>query len=197
MKKILAIMGSPRKKKNTDTLLESLLAGIDQEQYQIEKVNLVDLNISHCTGCDYCGSKGHCIIKDDMVQLYEKIDQSQIIILAAPVYFNSLNGLSKNMIDRCQKYWSIKYSLGQNYKRGEDRQGIFLATGGAPYGHKQFEGCHPVVDFFFKAINVDHRGSYYLSNTDEKPSKERKDIPKELEEIGRNIVNLSYFQIQK
>lgn len=197
MKKVLAIMGSPRKKKNTDILLESLLAGIDQEKYQIEKVNLVDLNVGYCTGCDYCGSKGDCIIKDDMVQLYEKIDQSQIIILAAPVYFNSLNGLSKNMIDRCQKYWSIKYSLGQNYKRGEDRRGIFLGTGGAPYDHRQFEGCYPVLDYFFKAVNVEHRGSYYLSNTDERPSQEREDIQKELQEIGRNIHDLQYFQIQR
>ena len=129
MKKVLAIMGSPRKGKNTNSALDFFLEGLDQGQFSLDKVYLMDLSIGHCTGCDYCGSTGICIIKDDMQSLYDKIDQSDLVILAAPLYFNSINGLSKNMIDRCQKYWSQKYSLGQSYKRGEDRLGVFI--GGA------------------------------------------------------------------
>lgn len=197
MKNILAIMGSPRKGKNTNAMLEHLLGGIDKERFNVEKVNLRDLNVGFCTGCDYCGGTGNCILKDDMVQLYEKVDQSDIIILAAPLYFNSVNGLTKNMIDRCQKYWSLKYSLGQNYKRGEDRVGIFLCAGGAPYSHSQFDGTLPVLDFFFKAINVDHRGNYFVANTDQRPIKERAEIGEELRKIGQNVEHLDYFHIQR
>ncbi|HEY8363461.1 MAG TPA: flavodoxin family protein [Tissierellaceae bacterium] len=197
MKKILALMGSPRKGKNTDVLLGYLLDGINKEEYEIKKINLIDKKINHCTGCDYCGHVEGCVEKDDMYEIYEGFDTSDIIILAAPIYFNSINGLTKNMIDRCQRYWSLKYTLGKKYKNTEDRIGIFLAVGGAPFAFEQFSGSIPVVDYFFKAINVTYKGNYFVSNTDNLSVAERPEIRKELYEIGRNIENITDFYIQK
>ena len=197
MKKVLAIMGSPRKGKNTNSALDFFLEGLDQGQFSLDTVYLKDLSIGHCTGCDYCGSTGICIIKDDMQSLYDKIDQSDLVILAAPLYFNSINGLSKNMIDRCQKYWSQKYSLGQSYKRGEDRVGVFISTGGAPYSHNQFDGAIPVMDFFFKAINVQHKGNYFVSGTDNSEVKDRSDVAEELRNLGNKILEGRSFRIHR
>lgn len=197
MKKVLAIMGSPRKGKNTNSALDFFLEGLDQGQFSLDKVYLKDLSIGHCTGCDYCGSTGICIIKDDMQSLYDKIDQSDLVILAAPLYFNSINGLSKNMIDRCQKYWSQKYSLGQSYKRGEDRLGVFISTGGAPYSHNQFDGAIPVMDFFFKAINVQYKGNYFVSGTDNSEVKDRSDVAEELRHLGNKILEGRSFRIHR
>lgn len=197
MKKVLAIMGSPRKSKHTNDLLDYLLDGIDKEKYEINKVYLGDLQIDYCTGCDYCGIKGECVKKDDMHILYDGFDESDIIILAAPLYFNTINGMAKNMVDRCQKYWSMKYSLGGDYKRGQNRTGLFLSVGGAPYTHDQFAGTFPIMDFFFKAINADYKGNYFISNTDKIAIADREDIKKELFEMGQNIDKLSGFIIQK
>lgn len=196
-KKILAIMGSPRNNRNTNQALDFLLQEIDKEIFQIKKVYLNKLNINPCTGCDYCGHKEGCSQKDDMIELYKDFDNSHIIILAAPLYFNSINGLTKNMIDRCQKYWSLKYSLGGNYKRGEDRVGIFVSVGGAPYTYDQFNGAFPVIDFFFKAINVEYKGNYLISDTDKVAVKDKVDIIKDLLCIGRNILNMDEFHIHK
>ncbi len=197
MKKVLAIMASPRKNKNTNSLIKFLLEGISKVDYTIDKVDLNSLEIRNCTGCDYCGHKGNCTVKDDMNILYDKFDKSDIIILAAPLYFNSLNGMAKNMIDRCQRYWSLKYSLGQNYKRGQDRVGIFLSVGGAPFTFDQFSGTIPVIDFFFKAINAEYRGNYFVSNTDKVQIKDRQDIELDLRAIGENLSHLQKFHIQK
>lgn len=190
-------MGSPRKSKNTNDILDFFIDGLDEDKFEIEKIYLRDLNISNCTGCDYCGHKGNCTVQDDMNVLYEKFDNSDLIVLGAPLYFNSVNGLTKNMIDRCQRYWSMKYSLGQNYKRGEDRTGLFLAVGGAPYSHDQFNGTIPVMDFFFKAINAEYKGNYFVSNTDLVAIKNRSDIKEELRSIGENILELGNFYIHK
>lgn len=197
MKKVLAIMGSPRKNKNTNKALDYLLDGIDKNAFDIKKIYLRDLKINYCTGCDYCGKTGSCVLKDDMDLLYEGFDDSDIIILAAPLYFNSLNGLTKNIIDRCQKYWSLKYSLGQQYKRGEDRIGLFLSVGGAPYSHNQFNGALPIMDFFFKSINAKYLGNYFVSGTDEVSIENRIDIEKELKEIGRNILTTKDFYLHR
>lgn len=197
MKKVLAIMGSPRKNKNTDTLLDYLLEGIQELDYEITKVYLRDIEVRGCTGCDHCGQTAGCVFNDGMNTLYDGFDNSDIVIFAAPIYFNSINGMSKNIVDRCQRYWSLKYILGQNYKRGEDRKGIFLSVGGAPYTNDQFIATTPIMDFFFKAINVDYLGNYVVSNTDNQPIKDKKSIRNELNEIGRNIDRAESFYLHR
>lgn len=197
MKKVLAIMASPRKNKNTDLALDFFLKSLDQDEFEINKIYLKDMEIKACTGCDYCGRVEGCVQRDDMDKLYEEFDRSDLIILAAPLYFNSINGLGKNMIDRCQKYWSLKYSHGQNYMRNQARMGIFISVGGAPYSHDQFHGTIPVVDFFFKAINADYRLNYFISNTDKKPVSDREKVKSDLEELARDLVNMDYLTIHR
>ncbi len=197
MKKVMALMGSPRKGKNTDELLDYLLDGIEDKDYEINKIYLKDKKINPCTGCECCGKSGLCIIDDDMDEIYREFDNSDIIVLAAPIYFNSVNGMTKNMIDRCQRYWSLKYSLKKEYKRTEDRIGIFLSTGGAPFTLDQFTGAVYVMNYFFKAINANYKGNYFVSNTDNSPIKKRLDIKKELHEIGSNILEIKDFYLQK
>lgn len=197
MKKVLALMGSPRKGKNTDKALEYLLDGIRENNYEINKIYLRDKNINPCTACDYCGTVEGCANKDDMDLIYEGFDNSDIIILAAPIYFNSVNSLTKIMIDRCQKYWSLKYSIGKQYRKTEDRVGMFLATGGAPFTFDQFNGAVPVMDYFFRSINAEYRGNYFVSNTDGEITEKRLDIKEELFEIGKNIWNIKDFYLQR
>lgn len=197
MKSVLAIMGSPRKKMNTNQALDYILNGINDREYEVKKIFLRDLDIKYCTGCNYCSRKAGCIQKDDMQSVYRLIDDADIIIFAAPLYFNSLNGLSKNVIDRCQKYWGLKYSLGEDYKREENRKGIFLSTGGSPWVYDQFLGTKPVLELFFKSINVEYLGNCFISNTDTIPVFERQDIEKELTTIGEDISNLEHFTIHK
>lgn len=193
MKKVLAIMGSPRRNKNTEKLLDFLLEGIKELDYEVNKVIIKDIEIHACTGCDHCGRTSKCIFNDGMVDVYDKIDNSDLVIFAAPLYFNSLNGISKNLVDRMQRYWSIKYTIGDNYKRNQDRKGIFLSAGGAPFSHNQFNGTLPVMDFFFKAINCHYLGNYFFSNTDERNVHHSIHVKDQLFQIGKNIETIDDF----
>lgn len=197
MKKVLAIMGSPRKKKNTDNLLDALLNQLNKDKFLVEKIYLRDLDIKHCTGCEYCNKTGTCATKDDMSGLYDTVDASNIIIFAAPVYFNSINGMAKNMIDRCQRYWSLKYSLGQEYKRNEDRIGIFLSVGGAKFTYDQFDGSIAVMDYFFRAINAKYKGNCFISNTDNIAVSNRSDLTDLFKDIECDIINSKDFYLHR
>lgn len=196
-KKVLAIMGSPRKNRYTDKSLSVIIDNIDRDLYEVKKVDLRDLKIEHCVACEYCGKSGECVRKDSMEDLYKDFDTSDIVILAAPIYFNSVNSLTKTMIDRCQVYWSRKYVLGDSYKRGQDRKGIFLSVGGAPFTREQFTGAIPVMDYFFRAINMDYIGNMFISHTDEMKLEDEKNILKDLKYIGENIDSSRGFSIQK
>lgn len=197
MKKVLALMGSPRKNKNTNKALDLLLDGIDTEKHIIKKIYLGSLTINPCTGCDYCSHKEACVEKDDMQIIYEEFDKADVVILAAPLYFNSFNGLTKNLIDRCQKYWSLKYSHGKQYKRNMGRKGICICVGGAPFTFDQFIGVNPILDFFFKSINAEHMGNYFISNTDKEAVEMQELFKSELKMIGKDFDSLKKFHIQR
>lgn len=196
MKKLLAIMGSQRINKNTNAALDAFLEGIGEE-VEVKKVNLREFKINHCTQCDYCWSTGQCIFKDDMQEMYKLLDESDYVVLASPVYFNSVNGMSKAMIDRCQRYYGIKFSYGREKIEIKNKVGIFITTGGAKFTMDQFLGSRLVVDHFFMVINAKYLGNYFVSETDDYPVMDNLQIEGELKQIGENLGSLRKFQIQR
>lgn len=189
MKKVLAIMGSPRKNKNTDLLLDQVIKGISIHKPQIDKIYLRDLNISPCISCGYCEKTGECSIKDDMQELYKKFDDSDVIIIASPLYFNTVSSLVKIMIDRCQVFWANKYIIrNPSIYTKKKRKGLFICTAGSPYRENQFDACVPVMDLFFKAINTSYTDNIFVSNTDKVFINKREDVLNKSYEIGRNLL---------
>lgn len=101
MKKVLIISGSPRKGGNSDTLCDQFAKGAEESGNEVEKVMLKERKIAYCTGCGACYSKHVCSQKDDMAEILEKMIEADVIVLASPVYFYSINGQLKTFIDRC------------------------------------------------------------------------------------------------
>ncbi len=177
MKKVLAIMGSPRKKMNTDKLLDKVLEGVKTTGADIKKVYLKDLKFSPCIGCDSCGKTGLCFMKDDMVDIYDDFNNSDAVIIASPLYFNTVSSLTKMMIDRCQVYWSSKYVLkNPSIDVNKKRAGMFICVGGAPYKDDHFNACIPVMDLFFKAVNTKYKDNIFASHTDALPVWDREEL---------------------
>lgn len=99
-KKVLIISGSPRKGGNSDLLCDEFMRGALEAGHRAEKVRLQELKISGCRACYGCRNTGVCVQKDDMEALLEKMVQADVIVLATPVYFYSMDGQMKTMIDR-------------------------------------------------------------------------------------------------
>ena len=85
--KTLGIFGSPRKGRNTDVLLEEALKGAEKEGSDVERLHIADFHITPCIECLQCLQKGECVIQDDMQKIYPKLLESDIIILASPIFF--------------------------------------------------------------------------------------------------------------
>ena len=83
--RVLGVVGSPRKNGNTETLVDEVLRGAT-----VEKIFLNDLDIKPCqaTCNEYCMATGNCRIGDDMSTLYDKLYNSDVIVLGTPVYWN-------------------------------------------------------------------------------------------------------------
>ncbi len=100
-KKVLVLSASPRKGGNSDLLCDRFLLGAREAGHQAEKIRLRDRKINYCTACDACqGNGGKCTHKDDMSEILEKMIGADVIVMATPVWFYSMNGQMKTLIDR-------------------------------------------------------------------------------------------------
>jgi multimeric flavodoxin WrbA len=99
--KVLAISASPRKGGNSDVLCDQFLKGAGEAGHETEKISLSDKRLNPCTGCYGCGKTNACVIQDDMAEILQKLTQADVVVLATPVYFYSMDAQMKMMIDRC------------------------------------------------------------------------------------------------
>ena len=94
---LVAIVGSPRKKGNTEVLVDRILEGFSGKapDVEVEKIRIADLTIEPCRGTLACRKTGVCVIQDDMQPLLEKIKRADGIIIGSPVYRRHLPGQTK------------------------------------------------------------------------------------------------------
>ena len=69
------------------------------------KVTLVDVahkKIAGCLACEYCHTKGNgaCIQKDDMQELYPLMAEAEVLVLASPIYYFTMNAQIQAPIQR-------------------------------------------------------------------------------------------------
>jgi len=100
IKKILGIMGSPRRNGNTHILVSSILEGAQSEGARGDILLLDDLTIQECNGCHCCWEGKGCSKDDDMNGVYPKIIESDGIVFGTPVYWYGPTALMKGFIDR-------------------------------------------------------------------------------------------------
>jgi multimeric flavodoxin WrbA len=100
VKKILGVVGSPRKNGNTDILVSRILDGAKAAGVAVEKIFLADLKIAECDGCHACWKAERCAKDDDMQALYPKIIGSDLIVFGTPVYWYGPTALMTGFIDR-------------------------------------------------------------------------------------------------
>ena len=188
--KVLGIFGSPRKGGNTDLLLEEALKGAEKEGAEVDRLRISDLHVTPCTECLHCLEKGQCVIQDDMQMIYPRLLESDIVILASPIFFYGITAWAKALVDRSQALWARKYvlkdpSLG---KEGKRRKGYFISVGGTK-GQKVFEGAVLTAKYFFDVLNADYVGELTFRSVDAKGDILRQsDALRQAFEAGRTLV---------
>lgn len=105
-KKVLILSGSPRKGGNSDILCDQFARGAAQAGHEVEKIRVAEKNIGYCRACYACKESGVCVIRDDMAGILQKMIDADVIVLASPVYFYSIDAQLKTVIDRSVARWT-------------------------------------------------------------------------------------------
>ena len=111
MKKIMAIIGSPRKGGNTEILTDSVIEGCKSKgTVEIEKFFVVDKKIAYCNGCLACVEHGAmgCVIQDDMRVLLERMVECDGLVFATPNHVRSATAPMINFLSRMLPLLTLK-----------------------------------------------------------------------------------------
>lgn len=105
-KNVLILSGSPRKDGNSELLCNEFMKGAQENGNKVEKIRVAEKKIGFCRACYYCRTNdGKCAIQDDMSDVLQKMITADVIVLASPVYFYSIDAQLKALIDRTVSRW--------------------------------------------------------------------------------------------
>jgi len=146
--KLLAINGSPRKEGNSSSILSEFLRGAAVNDRDITEIRAGQIKIKPCNGCLKCGIYKECVLKDDeWGHLSKDILESDVIVIALPVYFHHFPGPLKNIIDRFRSFVSVqvtKEGLIHTPWQPWTKRFVLLLSLGSPIP----DDAQPIIDLF-------------------------------------------------
>ncbi len=100
--KILVLDGSPRPNGNTASMVGAFAEGARESQHEVTVIPICKKEIAGCLACGYCHTKGEgrCIQQDDMQEIYPVLQETEMLVLASPVYHHGFTGQLQCAINR-------------------------------------------------------------------------------------------------
>jgi multimeric flavodoxin WrbA len=148
-----------------------------------ERVRLCELNIQGCVECFTCAKtkKGPgCAQEDDMVELYDRMVDADLVIWASPVFCWGVTGQTKLALDRC-----LALLTGEDLLKGS-RWAVVLSAGG-----DWFDGADLIVEMFGRMARyagVEYLGQHVAANCPDLPGlKKNRALAQAAREFGRKL----------
>ena len=169
--KSIILNGSPFRNSHTGRLIDEFSKNLNSE---IEVINSYKLNISPCIDCKQCFKKPGCSIKDDMTSVYEKIEESDALIIATPMHFGIVSAPLFTLFSRLQSYWAYKHGFRDIPDNIRKKYGALLVTTGGKWVNME-SLVESVADFAFDHTNTKSIGSVFAYQTDSHPVAENEE----------------------
>lgn len=100
--KITILNGSPRPQGNTAKMISAFRAEAEKGGHTVAEFDVCRMNIKGCLACEFCHGKGEgrCVQQDDMHKIYAELADTEMLVLASPIYYHGISGQLKCAIDR-------------------------------------------------------------------------------------------------
>jgi len=157
-KLILGICGSPRKQGTEYAIQYALNYAAEKHGFDIEFWTVRKKKINFCLHCDYCiREKKGCVSKDDMEELYPKLENARFFLIGTPIFIGTLSGQIKTVFDRCRAL------IAKNPNVFKNKVGAALAVGGDRNGGQEI-AIRSILDFFQQNHIISVSGGAFGAN---------------------------------
>ncbi len=139
---LLGICGSPRKQGTEYAIKYALNYASEKYSFDTEFWSVRNKKINFCLHCDYCiREKKGCVNKDDMEDLYSKLEEAKFYLYGTPIFQGNLSGQLKTVMDRCRAI------IAKNPNVFKNKIGAALAVGGDRSGGQEI-AIRSILDFY-------------------------------------------------
>ena len=177
---LLAVMGSPRKGKATDTLVDRAIEGAvtSRPDLSVRKFVLADLDIASCRNCLVCRDRqtedpfSPCSIRDDMDSIYKHVLSSDLLIFGTPLHMGYVT--SQMMIFLERVCWTFAKPEGKALtitacpvpRSEKKRRSVTILTNGIipPIYRKLCDDASPLIRTVKDSLNAKTVGDLYAGN---------------------------------
>jgi multimeric flavodoxin WrbA len=190
---IVAILGSPRRRGNSDTLALEFLRGARSRGVEHTLIIPTDLGLSPCDGQNRCFEDGMCSINDGMNAVYDEVSGAPLLLIATPVYFMGPPGTLKSFIDRFQAVWARSAVLGtfdpDSPERRMRHKCFAILVGATGNDMNMYKPSRSILKAFANVIGFDYLGELIAAGLDgPEDAARRKDLLKEAFAAGARFV---------
>jgi len=184
-KKVVILLGSPRKEGNSTILAGEIAAGAQAAGAEVKSFYLHGMKIAPCSACEAChrpGAKG-CVQADDMQQIYPALLAADAVVYACPIYWFNVSAQLKLAMDR-------SYALvgEKGYRLAGKKIGLAFSYGGEdPFD----SGCTNAIRAFqdaFRFVGAEIVGMVYASASAPGDVRTNKKVMDEAADLGRKLV---------
>lgn len=131
--KVVTLLGSPRANGNTATLAKAFNEAAQEQGADVKTYLLNKLNFKGCQACEACKTKSDkCVLADDLTEVLDAVAETDILVLASPVYFADTTAQLKGFVDRCYSYMAPFETMPEISRLVPGKIMVFLTTQNAP-----------------------------------------------------------------
>ena len=113
-KNVVVISSSLRVNSNSEILAKEFVKGAKRNS-NVELINLKDYEIQYCKGCLACQNTGRCVIDDGVKDIIDKVKNADVIVFTTPIYYYSISGQLKTLLDRLNPLYVSDYKFREIY----------------------------------------------------------------------------------
>lgn len=193
MKKLLIVNGSPREGSSTEILAERCAAGFTSvyADAEVNAVRLNELDIIPCQACGFSPAPLPCIFKDDLYPWLLKLREADALLIAGPVYFDSVSAQTKLFIDRTNCFRPpIFDGSAMRFDKSQllDSRGALILVGGE---RQKFDAAELVIGGMFVWCGIKKAGKllYAHSLTDLGSVSGNREVLEEAFQLGRRLAS--------
>jgi multimeric flavodoxin WrbA len=146
-------------------VLEAALDVLRERGAEVSVIYPRKLTITPCLSCNGCWETGRCVVQDVMQELYPQFEAADHVVIASPLYFTSLPGHFKVLIDRFQPFWVRTYRLKQLPE--PRRRGMFLCVG-AMNRERYYQCALTIVKTWLSCLNMACDVSRFYGGVDDR-----------------------------
>ena len=188
MKKVLILVGSPRKKGSTAVLAAEAAHALNDQGIETMTLFLNDLKIKGCQACYWCKKNdvADCTVNDEMQKVHQLMKECDGMIVASPIYFGGVTAQVKAWLDRMFPYIGMDLTP----KMPPGKKVSFIFTQNQPNA-RLFRGG---IDSFMFAVGLsgmavkDYMIGYDLDAGYKTPVEEKKEFMEKAYRMGSDLL---------